>query len=135
MDVIEAARKVGAALQQDERYIEYAKAKLAFDKDEELGKRIGEFNLVKMNLDTLMAKEEKDEKEIGELNAKLRSIYSDVMNNETMKTFTKASSTVDKMLHDINSIIVMCADGEDPETCELHDENCTGHCSTCGGCH
>ena len=36
MDAIQAVRELGKAIQADERYIEYAKAKKANDEDEEL---------------------------------------------------------------------------------------------------
>ena len=38
------------------------------------------------------------------------------------------------MLNEINTLISMCVDGEDPETCDI-SSSCTGSCSTCGGCH
>ena len=38
MDVIAQVRELGKAIQQDERYINYAKAKLANDNDENLQK-------------------------------------------------------------------------------------------------
>ena len=34
----------------------------------------------------------------------------------------------------INTILVMCVNGEDPDTCDPAP-SCTGSCSTCGGCH
>ena len=51
MDIIEAARNLGAAIQQDERYKKYIEAKKANDADEELQELIGEFNLARMSVD------------------------------------------------------------------------------------
>ena len=75
MDVIEITRKLGAAIQQDERYINYAKAKLANDNDENLQKNIGEFNLIRMQLDNELSAEERNEDKIKELNEQLRMTY------------------------------------------------------------
>lgn len=134
MDVITAARQLGKVLQEDERYIRYAKAMLETEKNEELQKKIGEFNLTRMNLDKELSKgEEKNEEEIRQLNTKLREIYDDVMHDPAMAEFNDAKTEVDGILNDINAIINMSVQGADPETCELG--GCTGDCSSCGGCH
>lgn len=134
MDVIEITRKLGAAIQQDERYINYAKAKLANDNDEGLQKNIGEFNLIRMQLDNELTAEERNEDKIKELNEKLRMIYTEVMSSDSMVAYNTSKAGLDKMLNEINTLISMCVEGEDPETCDIASQ-CTGSCSTCGGCH
>ena len=135
MDIIEATRELGKAIQKDERFIRYAKAKLANDNDEDLQKGIGEFNTVRMNLDREMSAEKQDEEKIKELNEKLRSIYAEVMASTAMLEYNSAKGELDSMLNDINSIIMQCVEGAEPSTCEPEVHNCTGSCSTCGGCH
>ena len=134
MDIIEAARKLGTVIQEDPRFIHYASAKLANDKDEALQNKIGDFNVVRMNLDKALSGEEKDEAKVQELNEQLRTIYGEIMGSESMKKYNEAKAVLDAMLNDINSIIMQCVEGADPETVEVHT-NCTGSCSTCGGCH
>lgn len=51
MGIIEATRNLGVEIQKDERFIRFVKAKFAFDNDEDLQNKIGEFNTVRMNLD------------------------------------------------------------------------------------
>ena len=135
MTTIEAARKLGAAMQADEAYIRYADAVKKNDENEELQVKISEFNLKRMNLDNEISKDEneKDSEKIQTLNAELRAIYDDIMANPAMVEFNNAKAGMDKLLQDINTIIMMCAQGADPETCEI--SACTGSCSTCGGCH
>ncbi len=134
MGIIEASRILGAEIQKDERFIRYAKAKLANDNDETLQNQIGEFNTVRMNLDREMNAENQDENKIRELNEKLREIYTAVMSSQSMLNYNTAKAELDSMLNDINSIISQCVEGEDPATCEPQTA-CTGSCSTCGGCH
>ena len=134
MGIIEATRNLGVEIQKDERFIRFVKAKFAFDNDEDLQNKIGEFNTVRMNLDREMNNENQDEDKIKELNEKLREIYSEVMSGKAMLDFNTAKAEVDAMLNDINSIIMQCVEGEDPMTAEPHTA-CTGSCSTCGGCH
>ena len=135
MNILEASRQLGAALQQDERYIRFAKAKLANDNDEALQKGIGDFNITRMELDRVMSEENQDEEKVRELNEKLRSIYAQVMSSSAMAEYNAAKAELDHMLNDINSVIMQCVDGADPATCEPEVAGCTGSCESCGGCH
>lgn len=134
MDVIEQVRNLGKAIQQDDRFIRYAKAKLANDSDKELQAAIGEFNITRMELDREFQDEQKDEDKVKELNEKLRKIYGDIMSAPAMVEYNTAKADLDVMVNEINTIISKCLDGEDPETCDTAS-GCTGSCSTCGGCH
>ncbi len=134
MTVLEATRKLGSAIQSDERFIRYAKAKLANDSDEALQNNIGEFNTIRMNLDREMTADERDEEKIKELNTKLRDIYGDIMSSPVMAEYNAAKAQLDTLIQDVNSVIMQCVDGADPETCEPETQ-CTGSCATCGGCH
>jgi len=134
MTVKEATRLLGAAIQQDERYIEFAKATLANDKDEALQAKIGEFNLVRMSLDKALSEEEQDNDKVQALNEQLRNLYTEIMNGESMTKYNEAKAKLDNLMNEVNSIIAQCVDGADPETVEPQTQ-CTGSCSTCGGCH
>lgn len=135
MSVIEAARKLGAAIQADEAYIKYNEAVKKNDENEELQVKISEFNIKRMNLDNELAKEdsEKNEEKIKTYNDELRALYDEIIKNPLMVEFNNTKAGMDKLLSDVNSIIMMCAQGQDPETCEV--SSCTGNCSGCSGCH
>lgn len=115
MGIIEVARKLGEEIQKDERFIAYAKAKLANDKDEQLQKDIGEFNIIRMNLDQEMTRDDKDDEKIKKLNEDLRKIYARIMSGNAMLEYNTAKAGVDAMLSDINSIIMQCVEGADPK--------------------
>ena len=134
MNVLEAVRNLGEAIQQDERFIRYAKAKLANDTNEDLQKAIGDFNIVRMELDREMTSENQDDDKVKELNEKLRSLYTEIMSSGAMAEYNAAKAELDSMLNDINSVIMQCVDGAEPSTCEPETHSCTGSCSTCGGC-
>lgn len=136
MDIIEAARNLGAAIQQDERYKKYIEAKKANDSDEELQKLIGEFNLARMSVDNEFQKEEaeRDGEKIKEFNTAIRQIYGKIMCNDTMMAFNKAKADFEAVMQRANGIIELATEGEDPMTCEP-ESGCTGSCATCGGCH
>lgn len=137
MDTIKAARELGKAIQADERYVRYNEAMKANDADMELQELIGEFNLARQNvaLEMSKSKEEQNKEKLDTQNKEMQRLYTLVMQNEHMADFTMAKADMDKLLHEINGIIALCCDGEDPDTCEVQAGGCSGSCSTCGGCH
>lgn len=136
MDIIEAARQLGAVLQQDERYKKYMEARKANDADHELQKLVGEFNLARMQVDNEFQKEEseRDGEKIKEFNVQIRQLYGKIMCNDTMMEFNKAKADFDAVMQRVNGIIDLSIEGEDPQTCEPAS-GCTGSCATCSGCH
>ncbi len=134
MDAIKAARELGKAIQADERYIEYSKAKAANDADEELQQLIGEFNLKRQQVGLEMSKspEEQDKEKLDAANKEMQRLYTLVMSNEHMADYTMAKQGMDRLAADVNAIISLCINGEDPDTCDY--TACTGSCATCGGC-
>ena len=137
MDAIQAARELGKAIQNDERYKGYIAAKEANDKDDALQQLIGEFNLKRENLRLQMEKpeNEQDSEKTEKLNKELQQCYEKVMSNPNMANFAVMKGTLDQLLQEIQGIITLCCDGEDPDTCQARPAGCTSDCSTCGGCH
>lgn len=134
MDIIKMARELGKAIQQDERYTAYMSAKDANDKNEDLQKLIGDFNLIRMNINQEMSNSERNEDKIKKLDEQLKSLYAQIMGNDDMIAFNTAQNELEQLIGDIQQIVTMCANGEDPDTCEIQ-HGCSGSCSTCGGCH
>lgn len=134
-NIIKSVRELGKAIQADESFKEYIKAKEEADNDTTLQGAIGEFNLIKMQLAEEGQKEEKDETKISELNVQLRKSYADIIANEKMQKFNAANQLYSGMVNKVYAILELCCNGEDPDTCEPQEHSCSGSCSTCGGCH
>lgn len=137
MNAIDKARELGKAIQQDERYLEYNKAKTLNDNDQVLQNMIGEFNMKRVELNSEMSKTDKNQERLSELDGIIKALYATIMANENMVTFTSAQEEMDKLLSQVNMVITMSANGEDPETCQTEaPSSCAGSCSSCGGgCH
>ena len=135
MDIMEMTRELGKALQQDDRYIAYMLAKQANDEDKELLEDIAHFEDLRINLGTAMSTEEPDSDEIKALDSELKAVYQKVMKNPKMIVFSGAQQALEKLVSNMQQIISMCANGEDPDTCQIPESGCTGSCATCGGCH
>ena len=136
MNAIEAARNLGKAIQEDERYAAYDAAVKKTDSDTALQNKIGEFNMLRMQLSQEMSKEDKDADKMTELDTQLKELYNEVMNMPSMKEFNEAKESLDKLLKSVNYIITEAANGDDPMTCpEEPPHECSGSCASCGGCH
>ena len=92
MDVIEQVRNLGKAIQADERFVRYAKARLANDNDKELQAAIGEFNIIRMQLDKEISSDEKDDAKVTELNEKLYAKKAEELKNSIL-TFISEEGT------------------------------------------
>lgn len=135
MDVIiEMAKDMGEAIQQDSRFVALQMAQAKADEDQALQDLIGEFNLKRMALATEDAKDDKDETKLAELDTELREVYGRVMANESMQAYNAARQEMDALLSNINRILMLSAQGEDPQTLDA-EHSCGGHCASCGGCH
>ena len=132
MDIIEMTRKLGAAIQEDDRYVNYRIARDANDNDQELQRQIGEFNLLRMRMNEEISRDEKDESKIGEINRQMKDCYADIMASEGMIRYNEAKEAFDMLMAQVNGIISMTVNGDDPETCD--PSGCGGSCASCAGC-
>ena len=135
MDIMKMTRELGKAIQQDDRYTAYMLAKQANDEDKELQEDIDRFEKLRMNLGSAMSAEEPDSDKIKELDTEIKSLYQKIMKNPKMIVFSGAQQALEKLISNIQQMISMCANGEDPETCQIPESGCTGSCASCGGCH
>ena len=137
MSVIELTRQLGAEIQKDERYLAFAAAKEANEKDEALNALMGEIQMIQMNYQMEASKEEPDSAKMQEFEAEFNARYEAFMANENMQKYDEARAQVDAMMNYIMQILGLCVNGADPATCEpeQHDHSCDGSCSSCSGCH
>ena len=75
MTIIEQARALGAAIQQDERYTRYNEAAQKSDTDTAIQNKIGEFNMLRQQLNVEMSKPDKDADKMTELDKNIRELY------------------------------------------------------------
>ena len=137
MDAITAARELGKAIQADQRYKDYVAAKEANDADEELQGLIADFSAKRQRLQVEMAKEPEDQdgEQIRLMNKEMQDAYGEVMKNVNMANFAVIKNALAMLLNEVNMIISMSCEGEDPATCDPHaSHGCGGSCATCGGC-
>jgi cell fate (sporulation/competence/biofilm development) regulator YlbF (YheA/YmcA/DUF963 family) len=131
--LLDMTRELAYKLQSDQRFIRAQLAQSAADQDEELQSLIGEFNLKRAALSSEMAKKEKDSEKIQELDTEIRSIYANMMENQSMKAYKQAKGELDHLVKSMVTILTATAQGEDPDA--VNQSGCGGSCSSCSGCH
>lgn len=133
--VEELTRQLGATIQQDERYLAYTESKKANEENEDLQNQIKELNLIRIRYNAEISKsmEERDKDKINALSQEFNQIHKAVSGNETMMAYNAAKAEVESMMSRISGILTLCANGEDPATCEPAAD-CGGDCSGCAGC-
>ncbi|SDB46292.1 Cell fate regulator YlbF, YheA/YmcA/DUF963 family (controls sporulation, competence, biofilm development) [Ruminococcaceae bacterium FB2012] len=137
MSALDTARQLGAAIQQDERYIKFQEASKASDADKELQSKIGDFNIMRMNLSTELHKEEseRDAEKMVSLENDIKAVYDEIMAMPNMIAYNEAKAGLDYLINSVQFIISVAANGGDPMSCPDHaPSGCGGSCSTCGGC-
>ena len=98
MDVIEMTRKLGQAIQEDERYKAYMEACSINDTDVEIQNKIGEFNQLRSQLSVEMQKPDKDGEKMTALDTQIRELYDEIMAMPKMIAFNEAKEVMDKLL-------------------------------------
>ena len=137
MDVIEAARALGRAIQADARYAAFTEAKKNNDEDIALQGLMGKLRLLQLSYQNESEKEQPDEKRLEQWDEEFRRTYADVMLNENMRAYEAKKQELDDLMTYVVNLLSLCANGADPDTAEPKPEDgsgCTGSCSTCGGC-
>lgn len=136
MDIIQMARELGKAIQQDELYLKMNEASAATEKSTELQSKISAFSELRLQLnkEVMKSEEEKNEDLITELDSKLRALYQEVTEDPTMMAYNSAKAQLESTLNFISQIITGSANGQDPDMIE-QQASCSGSCGSCGGCH
>ncbi len=130
--IIAMTRSLGYALQQEKEFLEYMEARQKNDEDAELQSMIEDFNEVQTQVDVLLSKDEKDTEKIEELSNRMDQIYQAIMQNDNMANYNEKRLQFDQLMQFVNRILLVSMNGGDPFA--VKEEDCTGNCSTCGGC-
>lgn len=137
MDIIEITRQLGAAIQQDKRYLDFHEARKVNEADTDLNDMINKIQLIHMSYQHEASKDDANEEKLAAYDKEFSEVYQAVMANENMQKYEAARKAVDDMMNEITALLSCCVQGEDPATCDphAHDHECSGECSSCGGCH
>lgn len=133
MDAIQAARALGKAIQEDQRYLTMQLAQQKNDEDSGLQEQIKAFQQCREELNQTIHGPENNQEAIQALDSKLKGMYAEIFQNENMIAYNNAREEMNGLLAFINQIVIGSAEGHDPDSIE-YQESCEGNCGSCGGC-
>ena len=131
MDVINLARQLGKAIQEDERFIGLQLAQQQAEADQPLQEMLGKYADQRESLVREAKASGMDSPRAGEMNAQLGRLYAEILQNENMKRYMSAQEELSRLTGHITQIIEGSAQGQDPDTIEYQQRR--GGCGG-GGC-
>jgi len=135
MDMIEMAREIGRTLQKDERYIRATADAQLVNASEELKQMISDFDEIRAKMEFEMAQAKgKANDAIMDLDEQINEHYNRINSHPLMINYEASRKELEALVNYMMRIITSSANGEDPDSI-LEEDECTGSCSTCGGCH
>ena len=81
MDIIELTRQLGAAIQKEEAYINFHKAKEVNESDDELNALIDKIQLIHMSYQHEASKDDANEDKLAAYDKEFTEVYQQVMAN------------------------------------------------------
>ena len=136
-NAIRKFKEAALAFQQEECYKKLDEARKTNDADTELQDMLGEFNLVRLDLNNEIGKEDRDDARVAQMNERINHLYNSIMTNPHMLAYNQAKEEVEEFIHYVNAILNAAIDGGDPLQVEqpVAPEGCGGSCGSCaGGC-
>ena len=131
MDVIQLARQLGKAIQEDERFLNLQLAQQQADADAPLQEMLGQYSAQREALVREAKASGMDSPKAKEMNVELGRIYTEILQSENMKSFMSAQEELGKLTGHINQIVDGSAQGQDPDSIEYQPRR--GGCGG-GGC-
>lgn len=120
-----------AELNNDADIIEYKAAKEVYEGDKYVSTKVSEYNVQATLLEQENNKADKDTLLIESLKKRSSELYNEISSLESMKRMTAAEEKMSQIFGEINSGLQNTIAPE----MGCHDSDCSGGCSTCGGCH
>ena len=127
--IIELAHLLGMEIAKSDEIKNLNTTKDAFDANEELQKKMREYETERYLLGQELAKERDaaDEIAIANLKARIEELTREISTAPEYIAFSEAQKAMNDLMASVNAEIKFCITGERPAEC-THD------CSTCGGC-
>ncbi len=124
--ILSKAVEIGELMRETEQVKRLLAANEAFEADEALRDKVGSFEMQRQKL-VQMEKDGAKREEMEDQNAKIMSIYEEIMASPVMSDMTDANNEVQEVMNYIIRTISSCFMGV--------SDGCGGDCSGCSGCH
>lgn len=133
-NIITAARELGKLIQQDERYLQYIEKGKTHDENMGLKEKMERFNEIRREINLEVQKSDRDADRIKELDTEMRSLYAEILDDDSVVEFNAAQQELQQLLTFVNQIIQGSANGENPDEIEFSAGCSASDCAGCSGC-
>ena len=122
MTVMEAARALGACIQEDPRYAAYRDAQGIVENDEQVKDLSENLNALQEQFDTEAMKENPDEAVLEDLQKQGTAMYQTSYQTPAMFRLMDAKEGMDAMMNEVMNLLYLVIGGADPKTVEVTPE-------------
>jgi len=138
-DLIAKTRELGALIQQSDEFAAVQAAMAANAQDEELVGIMRTLQMAESGYAAEAQREDRSESKLQAYKEDFERLYSVAMKRPAMQNFQAAHKNLGELMNKLFGLLTLCADGEDPETCQVPEDlghKCGGGCgdSGCEGC-
>ncbi|MCL2023232.1 MAG: YlbF family regulator [Oscillospiraceae bacterium] len=131
-EIIKKTRELGALIQQTEEFAAVQAAMQGNMDDEELSGIMRTLQMAESGYANEASSENANESKMKAYKEEFERLYEIAMARPAMQKYQEAHKTLGELMNSIFGILTLCADGDDPETCEVSAEDEDG-CGGCGG--
>ncbi len=118
--------KLGKQILASEEYVAYKEAEAVYQADAQLSALVNEFDACRNELIVSRSGETVDEAKVNEIQDRMEKIYTQIMENDHMKTYNEAAGKFEALMKQVFEGI---------NTAVFGPQECTHNCATCSGCH
>ncbi|MDR1410258.1 MAG: YlbF family regulator [Oscillospiraceae bacterium] len=137
--LIAKTRELGALIQQSDEFAAVRAAMETNTQNDELVDLMRSLQMAEGGYAAEARSENPSESKMQAYKDEFERLYSLALERPAMQQFQTAQKALGELMNRIFGLLTLCADGEDPETCEAPEEHghhhCDGDCSSrCAGC-
>ncbi|MDO4406269.1 MAG: YlbF family regulator [Eubacteriales bacterium] len=122
MTVMEAARILGASIQEDPRFAAYQDAQAIVADDEQVKELSDNLQTLQDQFNAEAVKEQPDEKLLNDLQEQGSAMYQTIYQTPAMTRMMDAKEGMDAMMNEVMNFLYLVIGGADPKTVEVTPE-------------
>ncbi|MDR1805926.1 MAG: YlbF family regulator [Clostridium sp.] len=130
-ELIKKTRELGKLIQQSDEFAAVQRAMELNTQDAALMGLMQQLHMAESGYAAEAHSENPSESKMQAYKDEFERLYSIVMKNPTMGEFQEAQKSLGELMNQVFGILTQCADGEDPDTCQVPQEH--NHKCDCGG--
>ncbi len=128
-EILKKAHELGELLAVSEELGRYQEQEMAFQSDEAAQKAVAEYEQKSIELSEEMHNSSMTPEKLEGFRNRMNENMKILTQNATAREYLEAKSAFNKVITQVNEILAYHIRGEE------NSGGCSGHCSSCSGCH